>query len=73
MTSTPPAWLFLDEATAALDPAAEQAAYDILRTRLPHAALVSIAHRPEVVRHHEGRWRVVSGASGGTLDPEAAP
>jgi putative ATP-binding cassette transporter len=56
-----PAWLFLDEATAALDPAAEQRAYELLRERLPHAAIISIAHRGEVARHHDRHWRLMPG------------
>jgi vitamin B12/bleomycin/antimicrobial peptide transport system ATP-binding/permease protein len=46
---TRPDWLFLDEATASLDPAAEADLYRILRERLPQTTVVSIAHRPEVI------------------------
>jgi putative ATP-binding cassette transporter len=48
-----PDWLFLDEATAALDDASEQAMYALLRERLPEAAVVSIAHRQGVAAFHE--------------------
>jgi putative ATP-binding cassette transporter len=47
-----PEWLFLDEATAALDDDAEQAMYALLRSRLPDAAIVSIAHRQGVAAFH---------------------
>jgi putative ATP-binding cassette transporter len=47
-----PDWLFLDEATASLDPEAEAAFYTLLKERLPGAAMVSIAHRPAVARYH---------------------
>jgi putative ATP-binding cassette transporter len=47
-----PDWLFLDEATAALDDAAEQHVYTLLRERLPHTAIVSIAHRTGVAAYH---------------------
>ncbi len=47
-----PDWLFLDEATAALDDASEQAMYSLLRSRLPHTAVVSIAHRQGVAAFH---------------------
>jgi putative ATP-binding cassette transporter len=47
-----PDWLFLDEATASLDPDAEAAFYTLLRERLPGATMVSIAHRPAVARFH---------------------
>ncbi len=50
-----PDWIFLDEATASLDPAAEEDLYRVLRERLPHATLVSIAHRPSVAAFHDGR------------------
>ena len=47
-----PDWLFLDEATSGLDPAAEAHIYAVLRERLPDTTLVSIAHRQEVARFH---------------------
>jgi putative ATP-binding cassette transporter len=48
-----PDWIFLDEATASLDPDAETALYHTLRERLPGTTLVSIAHRPSVAALHE--------------------
>jgi putative ATP-binding cassette transporter len=48
-----PDWLFLDEATAALDEAAEHKLYALLSERLPETAIVSIAHRPGVAAFHE--------------------
>jgi putative ATP-binding cassette transporter len=48
-----PDWLFLDEATASLDPEAEAALYRLLRERLPDTTVVSIAHRPAVAEFHE--------------------
>src|SRR5262249_61032410 len=48
-----PAWLFLDEATAALDEAAEQRIYRALRGQLEETTIVSIAHRPAVAAFHE--------------------
>jgi putative ATP-binding cassette transporter len=50
-----PDWIFLDEATASLDPEAETELYQILKQRLPNATLVSIAHRPSVASFHEKR------------------
>jgi putative ATP-binding cassette transporter len=47
-----PDWLFLDEATASLDQDSERALYDLLAQRLPRAAIVSIAHRPQVASYH---------------------
>jgi putative ATP-binding cassette transporter len=50
---TKPEWLFLDEATASLDPEAEADLYRTLKARLPNTNLVSIAHRPSVAAFHE--------------------
>jgi len=62
-----PDWLFLDEATASLDVATEAHLYALIRERLPHAALVSIAHRPTVAAYHERSWRLVPDAHGARL------
>jgi putative ATP-binding cassette transporter len=48
-----PDWLFLDEATAALDEPAEKHMYELVRRHLPRATFVSIAHRPGVVAFHD--------------------
>ncbi|HEV7265047.1 MAG TPA: ABC transporter ATP-binding protein/permease [Falsiroseomonas sp.] len=56
-----PDFLFLDEATASLDPAGEEALYTLLRTRLPETAILSIAHRPAVARFHGRGLRVAEG------------
>ncbi|HEY0182141.1 MAG TPA: ABC transporter ATP-binding protein/permease [Rhodopila sp.] len=50
-----PDWIFLDEATASVDPDAERELYQVLKQRLPNATLVSIAHRPSVASFHERR------------------
>ncbi len=48
-----PEWLFLDEATASLDPQSETSLYALLKSRLPGTTIVSIAHRPDVAAFHE--------------------
>ncbi|WP_237213156.1 ABC transporter ATP-binding protein/permease [Falsiroseomonas oryziterrae] len=53
-----PDFLFLDEATASLDPEGEEALYRLLRQRLPGTAVLSIAHRPAVARFHDRALRV---------------
>lgn len=64
-----PDWLFLDEATASLDPAAEERLYTLLRERLPGTTILSIAHRPAVARFHERGLRM----EGGRLQEVPAP
>jgi putative ATP-binding cassette transporter len=56
-----PEWLFLDEATASLDEATETHLYALIRERLPHTTLVSIAHRPTVAAYHDRRWQIQPG------------
>jgi putative ATP-binding cassette transporter len=48
-----PDWLFLDEATSAMDEAGERLIYELLRERLPGTAIISIAHRPGVAGYHD--------------------
>ncbi len=50
-----PAWLYLDEATAALDEATEERMYRMLKERLPATTLFSIGHRPTLQRFHGRR------------------
>ena len=51
--------LFLDEATASLDPASEEQLYTTLAEQLPVATWISIAHRDSVARFHTTRWALV--------------
>ncbi len=57
-----PDWLFLDEATAALDLATEAKLYGVLETELPETTIVSIAHRESLRRYHDQQL---------TLDPDS--
>jgi putative ATP-binding cassette transporter len=50
-----PDWLFMDEATASLDPESEAELYKVLKQRLPATTIVSIAHRPTVAAFHDER------------------
>jgi vitamin B12/bleomycin/antimicrobial peptide transport system ATP-binding/permease protein len=70
-----PDWLFLDEATASLDPEAEAELYGTLKERLPNTTLVSIAHRPSVAAFHERRLVLnrEDGQPGALVASELAP
>ena len=57
-----PEWLFLDEATAALDEAAERTMYELVQQRLPGTTMISVAHRQSVAAFHE-RQLVIDPAS----------
>ncbi|WP_019906966.1 ABC transporter ATP-binding protein/permease [Methylobacterium sp. 77] len=48
-----PAWLFLDESTAALDEPSEAGIYRMLRERLPGTTIVSIGHRSTLHALHD--------------------
>lgn len=56
-----PDWLFLDEATASLDPAAEERLYAKVKQGLPGTAVISIAHRPAVAAFHDRAVRIEAG------------
>ena len=61
-----PDWLFLDEATASLDPESEAALYRTLRERLPSTTIVSIAHSQAVAALHKRHLELVRGAGAGS-------
>jgi len=50
-----PDWLFLDEATAALDEPTEAEIYQVIRENLPHTTVVSIGHRSTLAAFHDRR------------------
>ena len=53
-----PQWIFADEATAALDEAAEKTLYEKLQAHLQSVkgGMLSIAHRPTVAAFHNRQW-----------------
>lgn len=53
-----PDWLFMDEATASMDEAAEARLYGLLRTRLPHTTVISIGHRATLAQFHHQRLTI---------------
>jgi putative ATP-binding cassette transporter len=69
-----PAWVFMDEATSAIDEPAEGQLYRTLMDVLPQTAIVSVGHRSSLLAFHDARlvltggglWQVeeVNGANG---------
>jgi putative ATP-binding cassette transporter len=61
-----PAWVFMDEATSAIDEPGEAKLYRTLIEILPHTAVVSVGHRSSLLAFHDvrlvlsggGAWRV---------------
>jgi vitamin B12/bleomycin/antimicrobial peptide transport system ATP-binding/permease protein len=50
-----PDWLFLDEATAALDEPTEAEIYGVIRDKLPGSTVISIGHRSTLNAFHDRR------------------
>ena len=59
-----PDWLFLDEATAALDEPTEEAIYAMLAGQLPGTTVVSIGHRSTLKAFHRRQIVLEAGADG---------
>lgn len=61
-----PNWLFLDEATSAIDETTEKELYKLLREQLPNSAIISVGHRSTLIDYHDkkliiddrGNWRL---------------
>ncbi len=58
-----PDWLFLDEATSAMDEELENAMYNLLKKELPETTLVSVGHRSTLERHHSCRLELTGGGA----------
>jgi len=67
-----PDWLFLDEATSAVDEESEGRLYTLLRDRLPGVTLVSVGHRSTLRAFHR-RTLVVTPSNGGPATVAEAP
>jgi len=67
-----PGWLFLDEATSAMDEAMEARIYELLAAKLPGATLVSIGHRASLARFHQRRIEMRPQPDGAFTVGEAA-
>jgi len=56
-----PSWLYLDEATSAMDEEDEAALYQALIDELPGVTLLSIGHRSSLKRFHQRHLRIEGG------------
>lgn len=68
-----PDFLFLDEATASLDEAAEEALYRALNARLPGTAIISIGHRSTLAAFHRRHLALQPEGDGHRLAGRTAP
>lgn len=57
---TKPDVLVLDEASSALDTETEELVYQSILQEMPNAAVISVAHRESVAKHHRIRWQFVA-------------
>jgi putative ATP-binding cassette transporter len=63
-----PRWVFLDEATAALDDENQDAMMRLFREELAESALVSIGHRPGLDVYHDRTLHLVRAPDGAKLE-----
>lgn len=56
-----PEWLFMDEATANLDEAAEIHCYELLRRQLPRTTYISILHRSVMAKYYNRAFVLENG------------
>jgi putative ATP-binding cassette transporter len=56
-----PAWVFMDEATSAIDEPAERELYKLLIALMPQTAIVSVGHRSSLLAFHEARLVLTGG------------
>jgi putative ATP-binding cassette transporter len=62
-----PQWVFLDEATAALDEQSQERVMSIFDQELAEAALISIGHRPGLERYHNRTLELAVSTTGARL------
>jgi len=55
-----PDFIFLDEATAALDEANETRLYHLLKSERPEMSVISVGHRTSLAAWHERQWSCVN-------------
>jgi putative ATP-binding cassette transporter len=65
-----PRWIFMDEATAALDEANQDAMMQLVLDELPEAGLISIGHRPGLAAFHTRSLDLLRAEGGARLSRE---
>ena len=68
-----PSWIFLDEATAALDDENQGVVMSIFDEELPEATIISIGHRPGLEAFHTRTLQLVPSDTGAQLKRKAVP
>jgi len=69
-----PGWVFLDEATAALDEDSQGRVMGLFRNELKNTTVLSVGHRPDLAAYHTRTLQLVHGRDGDRLrlKPEAS-
>ena len=70
-----PGWVFLDEATAALDEDSQRRVMSLFDDELKNTTVLSIGHRPDLAAYHTRTLQLVHGRDGDRLKlkPPLAP
>jgi putative ATP-binding cassette transporter len=70
-----PAWVFLDEATAALDEDSQGRVMGLFNDELKNTTVLSIGHRPDLAAYHTRTLQLIHGRDGDRLriKPPVAP
>jgi putative ATP-binding cassette transporter len=68
-----PAWVFLDEATAALDEDSQRRLMALFDDELKQATVLSIGHRPDLAVYHTRTLQLVHGRDGDRLKLKPPP
>jgi putative ATP-binding cassette transporter len=68
-----PRWVFLDEATAALDEENQDSMMRLFREELSESALVSIGHRPGLDAYHDRTLHLMRAPDGARLEVRRKP
>ncbi|MFX8976551.1 hypothetical protein ABTN19_19380, partial [Acinetobacter baumannii] len=59
-----PAWILIEEATDALDPAAEEAMIRLIDQEFPDCAVITIGYHATLDLYHRRKWLLAAGADG---------